>query len=174
MLRHIVSVGLAMTACATLMPTKANAATLTVTPIGSLQKKPGESITFIFSLNPAPFEGFNSFTFQELFYDYDGTELSLRKEEIEPPNTIVNNTRTIATITFDVLQGVKKDGQSDLFGAYALYNEGGKDDPTTNTPDATGTFDVQPVPEPLTIFGTALGLGCGVLFKRKSFKKTLS
>ena len=30
------------------------------------------------------------------------------------------------------------------------------------------------VPEPLTIFGTATALGCGVLFKRKSSKKTLS
>jgi hypothetical protein len=31
-----------------------------------------------------------------------------------------------------------------------------------------------PVPEPLTMFGTATALGCGVLFKRKSSKKTLS
>jgi hypothetical protein len=30
------------------------------------------------------------------------------------------------------------------------------------------------VPEPLTIFGTATALACGVLFKRKSSKKTLS
>jgi len=30
------------------------------------------------------------------------------------------------------------------------------------------------VPEPLTVFGTATALGCGVLFKRKSSKKTLS
>ncbi len=30
------------------------------------------------------------------------------------------------------------------------------------------------VPEPLTIFGTATALGCGVLFKRKSSRKTLS
>jgi hypothetical protein len=30
------------------------------------------------------------------------------------------------------------------------------------------------VPEPLTIFGTATALGCGVLFKRKSSKKILS
>jgi hypothetical protein len=45
------SVSLAMTACATLIPTKANAATLTVTPVGTLQKNPGESITFIVALN---------------------------------------------------------------------------------------------------------------------------
>jgi hypothetical protein len=30
------------------------------------------------------------------------------------------------------------------------------------------------VPEPLTMFGTATALGCGVLFKRKSSKKTVS
>lgn len=33
---------------------------------------------------------------------------------------------------------------------------------------------VEPVPEPVTIFGTATALGCGVLFKRKSSKKTVS
>ena len=32
----------------------------------------------------------------------------------------------------------------------------------------------EPVPEPLTIFGTATALGCGVLFKRKSSKKIVS
>jgi hypothetical protein len=36
-------------------------------------------------------------------------------------------------------------------------------------------FDVvpktEPVPEPLTIFGTAIGLGCGVLFKRNLLKR---
>src|SRR4028118_1701336 len=99
MLRHIISVSLAMTACAALIPTKANAATLTVTPIGTLLKNPGESITFIVSLNPAPFEGFDSFTFKGLFYDYDGNELSFNptKSNVALKNTIVNNTQDIAS-----------------------------------------------------------------------------
>jgi hypothetical protein len=36
------------------------------------------------------------------------------------------------------------------------------------------TMTATHVPEPLTIFGTATALGCGVLFKRKSSKKTVS
>jgi hypothetical protein len=70
MLRHIMSVSLAMTACATLIPTKANAATLTVTPVGTLQKKPGESITFIVALNQAPSTG-NVLRFIFLDFNYD-------------------------------------------------------------------------------------------------------
>ena len=170
MLRHLASVGLAMTACATLMPTKVDAATLTVTPIGSLQRNPGETITFMFSLNPAPFEGFNSFTFQYLIYDYDGSELSRLINDVDPPGTIVNNTQVIATATFLVLQDVKKDGLSDLYDAVALYKES-DNDPITNTPPATGTFDVHPVPEPLTILGATAALGYGAILKRKYSKK---
>jgi hypothetical protein len=173
MLRHIISVSLAMSACATLIPTKANAATLTVTPIGSLQKNPGESITFIFSLNPAPFIG-NTFTFQSLSYRWDQNELSFdpdRSTEV-PRDFRLNGTTTIARVTFDVIRPIR-DGSSDLFNAYASYQES-EFDLITRTPNATGNFDVQPVPEPLTIFGAATALGYGAILKRKSSKKIVS
>jgi len=99
MLRHIVSVSLAMTACATLMPTRANAATLTVIPVGEIQKQPGESIEFIFAFTPNSPSLFNS-KFLALTYQYDGSELSLslNGQNIAPINTIVNNTTTIGRV----------------------------------------------------------------------------
>jgi len=72
-------------------------------------------------------------------------------------------------IRFDVLTPVK-DGISDLFDAKVFYEENGLQG---ETPFASGA-DVVPVPEPLTIFGTATAFGCGVLFKRKFSKKTVS
>jgi hypothetical protein len=72
MLRHIISVSLAMTACATLIPTKANAATLTLTPVGSLQRNPGDSIEFILTLNPEIPLVENWSRNPKLFFDYDG------------------------------------------------------------------------------------------------------
>jgi hypothetical protein len=176
MLRHIMSVSLAMTACATFIPTKANAATLTVTPIDTLQKKPGESITFILSLNSTRFEVGDSFKLTRLSYSYDKNELSLdpsRTSEISP-NTIISNTTIIARVTFNVLQPVK-DGVSDLSG-FAFYQDSNND--ITNTPNWDEVLDVEPVPErvpePLTMLGTATALGYGVLFKRESFKKKKS
>jgi hypothetical protein len=173
MLRHIISVSLAITTCATFIATKANAATLTVTPSGSLQKNRGESITFIFSLNPAPFIG-NTFTFQSLSYDWDKNELSFapdRSTEV-PRNFKLNGTTTIARVTFDVIQPIK-DGSSDLFNAYASYQESDFD-LITKTPNAVGKFDVEPVPEPLTILGAATALGYGAILKRQSFKNKKS
>ena len=52
MLRHIISVSLAMTACATLIATKANAINFTLTPLDNLQRNPGEDISFILGLDP--------------------------------------------------------------------------------------------------------------------------
>jgi hypothetical protein len=173
MLRHIISVSLAITTCATFIATKANAATLTVIPSGSLQKNPGESITFIFSLNPAPFIG-NTFTFQSLSYDWDKNELSFapdRSTEV-PRNFKLKGTTTIARVTFDVMRPIK-DGSSDLFNAYASYQESDFD-LITKTPNAVGKFDVEPVPEPLTILGAATALGYGAILKRQSFKNKKS
>ena len=176
MLRHIMSVSLAMTACAIFIPTKANAATLTVTPIDTLQKKPGESITFILSLNSTRFEVGDSFKLTRLSYSYDKNELSLdpsRTSEISP-NTIISNTTIIARITFNVLQPVK-DGEGDLFGS-GFYQDSNNDIRNISTEEV---LDVEPVPEqgvpePLTILGSATALGYGVLFKRESFKKKKS
>jgi hypothetical protein len=169
MLRHIISVSLAMTACATLIPTKANAATLTVIPIGGLQRNPGDSITFIFSLNPAPSIG-NVLRFTSFDYAWDGSELSFNREEFRAEiDSPINNTTTIGRVVFDVTAPVK-DGGSDIFDAVAFTREG---DEAIRTP-SDSVVDVHPVPEPLSIFGTATALGCGVLFKRKSSKKTVS
>jgi len=176
MLRHIMSVSLAMTACATFIPTKANAATLTVTPIDTLQKKPGESITFIFSLNSAQFEVADSFKLTFFNYSYDKNELSLdpsRTSQISP-NTIISNTAIVARVTFNVLQPVK-DGEGDLFGS-GFYQDSNNDIRNISTEEV---LDVEPVPEqgvpePLTILGSATALGYGAILKRKSSKKTIS
>lgn len=174
MLRHIMSVSLAIAACATFIPTKVNAATLTVIPVGEVKKNSTESIDFIFAFTPN-LSSPNITKFLSLDYKYDGTELSLSEKTSERPQFIaevgtqVINTTTIARLTFDVI-GPIKDGKADLYDAQVYYDDGGVLDVT---PIASGA-DVVPVPEPLTIFGTATALGCGVLFKRKSSKKTVS
>jgi hypothetical protein len=184
MLRHIISVSLAMAACAALIPTKVNAATLTVTPSDSLQKKTGDSITFSFLFNPAPENATNLVKLQSLNFSYDNSELSFDHSQsfVAFTDTIVNgtptirgfvnNTQTIVSLTFNVLQPLK-DGKSDLFDAFAWYQIGDLDPRVKTTLIADGSFDVEPVPEPVTIFGTATALACGFLFKRKSSKKTV-
>jgi len=190
MSRHITLVSLAITACATLIPIRVNAATLTVvndatltvTPLGSLQKQTGDSISFRFSLNPSG-ATHNSIIPRLLNFSYDNSELSFAPPNNQNPIYVSGTqttfeivyTQTIVDLTFKVLQP-RKDGRSDLFEAFAWYeikNSTGNSNPKA-TFFANGSFDVEPVPEPLTIFGTAIGLGCGVLLKRKSFKKTVS
>jgi hypothetical protein len=62
---------------------------------------------------------------------------------------------------------------SDLFNVRAIYRDG-ESAVSQLTSIAPGVVDVVPVPEPLTIFGTATALGCGALFKRKSSKNKKS
>jgi hypothetical protein len=178
MLRHIIPVSLAMTACATLIPTKANAATLTILPVGEIAKRPGDSVEFIFSFSPRPSL---QVTFLKLTPNFDGTELSLDLSKSSfsvQPNTTLNNTVTLARLVFDVITPVKN-GIPDVLGIVD-YQE---TDLSSGTPigqfsaGARGADVVpipEPVPEPLTMFGTAIGLGCGALFKRKFSKKTVS
>ena len=170
MLRHIVSVSVGMIACATLMHTRANAATLTIIPSGEIQKSSGELIEFSLVLDPAPFSPVK--ILGSILLGLDGGELSSVEPGIitTPSGTLINTTTTIATYKYKVLTPVK-DGVSDL-QATVFYEESSPSD-IIRFVSANGA-DVVPVPEPLTIFGTAIGLGCGVLFKRKSFKKTLS
>jgi len=170
MLRHIISVSLAMTACATLMPTKANAATLTVTPFGEIPRNIGDLVQFTVTLNPSPSNS-NSFIFRALRFAYDKNELAfwdilpIVKENDEViDRTIATN---IAFFTYKVSNPVR-DGSRDFY-VEVDFQEGG----AFGTAYAQGG-DVVPVPEPLTIFGTATALGCGVLFKRKSSKKTVA
>jgi hypothetical protein len=190
MLRHIVSIGLAMTACAALIPTKVNAVTLSIRSVpraigNEIAAKPGDLIDFIFNLRlDATSE---SVTPQTLVSNYDTNELSQftalrwlvpqgRPIAYNVGNIIVTNT-DIATLTLKVEKPLK-DRREDVWGTLT-FDEAYK---TVNNEiitlsglkaDAVGP-DVVPVPEPLTIFGTAIGLGCGVLFKRKSSKKTVS
>jgi hypothetical protein len=177
MLRYIVSVSLAMAACSTLIPTKASAATLTVTPVGEIPKRPGDSIEFIVELNPGP-----STVVKLLGYGFipDNSELSFPTENLTgfrplipiTTGTPINTTTILASGSFNVLTPVK-DGSSD-FKASVLYEEySSSGTPTQFTVFASGG-DVVPVPEPVTIFGTFTALGCGTLFKRKSFKKKKS
>jgi hypothetical protein len=184
MLRHIISAGLAMTACVTFIPTKANAVNLTLVPVGSLQRNPGDSIEFVLAFNPVgintPVTILNVVTPNALTpTGFDGNELSFDPNRSSSVSSYtLSGTTNIANFFFTVLPGVVKDGNADVFRTIVNYSY--KTSPTTVVPGQVTLFsggsstDVQPVPEPLTIFGTAIGLGCGVLFKRKSFKKRLS
>ena len=190
MLRQILSVSLAMTACASLIPTSANAATLTVLPSGEIPKKVNDSIEFSFYFDPIwsdPEPGVSSgllgITLFDLLFDYDKEELRLRGT-VEPIYGSLRSPYTIARYTFDVLKPIK-DGKPDLFNVSISYTEYYRPTGSSNfkTPITFGG-DVVPVPEPsipvlepsttvpepLTIFGTATALGGVILLKRKSFK----
>jgi hypothetical protein len=120
MLRHIVSVSLAMTACATLISTKANAATLTVIPDGEISKNPGELIQFIFEFTPTPSRTATSLS---LIFSLDGSELSKVDPGILPPpeTFMITGPTIIANPTYKVLTPVRH-GISDI-GAILLYQE---------------------------------------------------
>jgi len=178
MLRQILSVSLAMTACASLIPTSANAATLTVLPSGEIPKKVNDSIEFTFYFDPevGPPSRLLGVKLFDLLFDYDKDELRLRGT-IEPIYGFLHFPYTIASYTFDVLKPIK-DGKPDLFNARISYTEYYPTATVYNlqTPITFGGDVVPvsepstPVPEPLTIFGTATALGGVILLKRKSFK----
>jgi hypothetical protein len=191
MLRHIISVSLAMTACASLISTKANAATLTAIPVNGLQKNPGDEMKFLLVLNPAsPTSNFIEYLGIGS-WNQDQSELSRRvptlHENFGNVNTLgylMGNTTTVATLTFDVYNPVK-DGGNDLFNVTAIYREILGGNPINGyiygeiqLAEVFETFDVQPiergVPEPLTILGAATALGYGVILKRKYSKNTKS
>jgi hypothetical protein len=173
MLRHIIPVTLAITACASLIPIKANAAYLTLEPSGPLLKNPGDIIEFVLALDPNfPDNNGNEVEFRSSFFTYDDTELSLlQPPDLLQPGTQFSTPTILGRYIFTVLQPVK-DTVGDVSAIVNYWEK------PTNTPRVAtrgGPFyDVEPVPEPLTIFGTATALGCGVLFKRKSSKKTVS
>jgi hypothetical protein len=174
MLRHIISVSLAMTACATLIPTKANAFSFTLTPVGSLQRNPGDSIEFLLKVNPIdPRTGsLDEITIRGIsnFY-HDFNELSLPQIVIfnQFLNTKLTATTTIARVISNVRQPVK-DRQNDITVQvnYQLGNSFG------TTPARPTGGDVEPVPEPFTMFGAAAALGYGAILKRKYSKNTES
>jgi hypothetical protein len=166
-----VLVSLAMTACATFIPTKVKAATLTGLPAGEIPRRPGESVEFTFVLTPA----LNStVTVTGGIFQVDNSELSpLTALRFVGLNNPITTTTTIARGTYKVGTPVK-DGISDASIRQLLYEEKSSSGTVTNPPLSANAGDVVPVPEPLTMFGTAIGLGGGVLFKRKSSKKIVS
>jgi len=183
MLRHIVSLSLAMTACATLIPTKVDAATFTYTilPVGSLQRNPGDTIEFSLIVDPSTLNTTAGLLIREIIFppQFDNNELSFKPlQSTRVSNYTATTTATIASLFFTVLPGVVKDGQTDVIQVNVLdryeHPQFGVVNSESFAANRETTLDVEPVPEPVTIFGTAIGLGCGALFKRKFYKKTVS
>jgi hypothetical protein len=166
------SFGLAITACATLIPIKANAVTLTLEPVGSLGRNPGESIAFDLVLNPNPTDlrGLELLIIDNPWFDRDELSFDLLFERVPVPTTLTTTT-TIARVIYKVLPGVKKDGNADVVATVRYRNLGRTFDHISSS---SSSLDVQPVPEPLTIFGAATALGYGAILKRKYSKKTES
>jgi hypothetical protein len=182
MLRQIVSVSLAMTACAIFIPTKANALSLTFAPIGELPKQPGDFITFTISVDPKPY---NEVTFTALHRveGYDGYEWDDEELDFDNIKMLATTYQTfsqpgsIAEVTFKARNNLKKDGKKDFFNVAAVFDiiELGAVGVIAKTDGSDEKIvDIVPVPEPLTIFGAATALGYGAIFKRKSSKKTVS
>ena len=182
MLRHIISVSLAsvvMTACASLIPIKANAATLILISEDSLgppnrRKNPGDSIEFLLRLEDIGIR--NPVEIQGISVDYDRTELSLVQIGfIMTSSELLYHPTNVAHYIFEVLESVVKDGKGDISATlnYRVPR-------SFTTPERFGSistetlYDVEPVPEPLTIFGAATALGYGAILKRKSSKKKVS
>jgi hypothetical protein len=171
-----------MTACATLIPTKVNAVSLTLVPVGSLQRNPGDSIEFTLAFNP--FGSGSSNGAVEIINvvtppGFDGNELSFDTGRSNSLSSYtVTNTTNVANFFFTVLPDVVKDGKSDVFKAIVNYRYEDKNSFSGFTRGEVTfentTYDVEPVPEPLTIFGAAAALGYGAILKRKYSKNTES
>jgi len=185
MLRHIISVSLAMTACATLIATKANAINFTLTSFNGLQRDPGGAILFRLALDPES-TGLGGVEIQRVYEPsgftsgngtYDSNELSFIQiipfiDFSEP----VTSPSAIAGLFFRVINS-RADGQSDLRSVRVDYRANNVDSSIlveNATLDVQPTQLVQPVPEPLTMFGAAAALGYGAILKRKFSKKTVS
>ena len=173
MLRHIISVSLAMTTCATLIATKANAINFTLTPLDNLQRNPGERISFILGLDPENDGGVTILEISEPTVSnplsiYDSNELSfievLPLIDLSQPVTFARN---IAAFVFNVDNPVK-DGESDLRSVIVRYETSSGENSIVV---GNATLDVEPVPEPLTMLGAAAALGYGAILKRKYSKK---
>jgi len=188
MLRQIVSVSLAslaMTACASLIPIKANAVSLIfVRPQDSpntpnnLQRKPGDLIAFLMLFDIGSFR-IPSYI-QDYSIDYDRTELSLVQTINQVGPNYESTTETIlASYIFEVLESVVKDGQGDISATVNYRVPRYYTTPERFVSISTGrVYDIEPVsepvPEPLTILGAATALGYGVILKRQYFKNKKS
>lgn len=184
MLRHIVSLSLAITACATFIPTKVDAASLTYTilPVGSLQRNPGDTIEFSLIVDPSTLNTTGGLLIKEVIFppQFDGNELSFKPlQSMRVSNYTATTTTTIASLFFTVREGVVKDGETDVIQVNVPYTYTHPQFGVVNGEAYAGSnqeeiLDVEPVPEPLTIFGAATALGYGAILKRKFSKKTVS
>jgi len=172
MLRHTISASLAMVACVSFIPTKASAVSLSLESVGSLQRNPGDSIEFVLKMDP------NTANNKDVVFDkitgivYDIYELNFPQViPLITSGTPVTTTTDIARFIFNVLEPVKVAGDTDLTLIVNYTAKPSIGSSSQKQYQSVFAGDVEPVPEPLTIFGTATALGCGVLFKRKSSKK---
>jgi hypothetical protein len=174
-----------MTACATLIPTKVNAASLSIRSIpraigGEIAAQPGDLIDIIFSLRLD--SGSDYVIPRSLVTERDPNELSVFTDlqwlvSVDRPIDY-DATRPqvdIARRRYRVENPVR-DRRSDVFGTltYDDFNLNlGELIPGLQA-EASGP-DVVPgesVPEPLTMLGAAAALGYGAILKRKYSKNT--
>jgi hypothetical protein len=138
-----------MTACAILISTKTNAVTLTIRPGGELPRRPGDTIEFIFKLNPAPSA---PVIFKNFYFMSDANELAFVRDKgyTIAENTVINTAIIVATRIFTVRTPVKENdkqpGRSDVI-AQVVYEQPGP----SGTPVRLSAFgasgDVVPVPK---------------------------
>jgi hypothetical protein len=178
MLRQIVSVSLVVTACAAFIPTKVNAATLTIRPTGQIQQNPGDLINFTFKLKP---ETGNHYVIPRELTDtfFDPGEL----EEVTPLEWLhsldlpLTSEKDIAVWRFKVLNPFE-DGAPDVSATLSYDELTASIGLVTGVTISASGGDVipvaEPVPEPLTMFGAAAALGYGAILKQKYSKKTES
>lgn len=176
MLRDILSVSLAMTACAALMPIKANAATLTATPLGEIAAKTDDLIDFSFTFTPTPS---TTAFIRGISLNTDANELSEALGGLPPVRGILTSVPITFTSRHTVLTPVKDAiGNLPDLGVTVSFDEyrslGNQVITVPNLSVSASAGDIVPVPEPLTIFGAATALGYGAILKRKSSKKTVS
>jgi hypothetical protein len=186
MLRRIVPLSLAMTACATLIPTKVDAASLstyTILPVGSLQRNPGDTIEFNLIVDPSTLNTRAGILIRSITFppQFDNNELSFKPlQSTRVSNYRTTTTATIASLFFTVLSGVVKDGNTDViqvnvFDTYEHPQLGvvNAESIASNTEQILDVEPIsEPVPEPLTMFGAAAALGYGAILKRKYSKNT--
>jgi hypothetical protein len=182
MLRHIISVGLAMTACAALIPTKVNAAILTIesSPAGGTRRqipaKRGDIIDFIFYLRAEPgnqsvkvlgWEGTPYFDTNEL------EQVTPLQWEIPLDFTLnLEVRRIIATWKLKAKTPVQ-DTIPDISARLNFQEWNGAEfEPGIAPASGSDVVPQQPVPEPLTMLGAAAALGYGAILKRKYSKNT--
>jgi hypothetical protein len=183
MLRHIMSVGLAMTVCTALIPTKVYAATLSIgSGLGGLirsqiQAKPGDIIDLTFYLQAEPGNQFVKVQGWEGNPFFDTSEL----EQVTPLQWKIpldfsldlKASRNIATWKLKAKTSIVKDTIPDI-SAVIKYEELTAFGFESGKSPASGPDVVpqEPVPEPLTMLGAAAALGYGAILKRKYSKNT--